>query len=164
MKEMKGMKEMKIMKSRLLVYSSTRLLVYLFTCLLVYCSLFAVSCDSSPVADINGMWQLQTIRNEEGNTQHTDSIFYSFQRDYIFSYTELYTNELGKEDCRQLYGYADYPDDKTVHIIMDKNYHYPEAWNHLPWKGTEVEYRIIELKSKKLVLGYGNETYTFTKF
>ncbi|MDL2241671.1 lipocalin-like domain-containing protein [Bacteroidales bacterium OttesenSCG-928-L03] len=157
MKRMKIMKGMKIMKSRLLVYLSTCLLVYLFTCLLV-------SCDDSHTADINGMWQLRTIQDGEGNVQHLDSVFYSFQRKYVFSYTALITDGLGREAIIELYGYADYPDNETLHILMDETYQSQWALDALPWHAPEVEYKILSLDSKKLVLGQGNEIYSFTKY
>lgn len=140
------------------------LLTVYYLLLTVNCSLFMASCADDDLPNMNGMWQLNTIEKADGTVQSLDSVYYSFQKQTLFSYTALFTNELGHEDHWEVYGYIEYPDDNTLYIILDKSYHDQGIIDRLPWKAIEVEYRIISLKSKKMVLGYGDDVYTFTKY
>ena len=122
------------------------------------------ACVDNDIPNPNGMWQLKTIEDEAGHKHSVDTIFYSFQRQLIFSYTLLTKNELGKEIAEVIYGYADYPDSKTMHIKVDKSYDRPGRTELLLWKDSEVIYEIIKLNSKEMILGYGEEKYFFIKF
>lgn len=123
---------------------------------------FVVSCVDRDIPNMNGMWQLKTIEGVDNSIRPVDTIYYSFQRQRIFSYTILKTNEIGHEEAWVAYGYVDYPDSERMRIVMDKAYE--GAISALLWKDMEVEYEILHLGSKKMVLGYQGERYSFVKF
>ncbi|MDL2323448.1 lipocalin-like domain-containing protein [Bacteroidales bacterium OttesenSCG-928-A17] len=126
-------------------------------------ALCAFSCVDNDIPNTNGMWQLKTIEDKEGIIHPVDTIYYSFQRQCVFSYTSLEKNELGHEKAWVRYGYVDFPNDKLMHIKMDQG-NDEATLNSLPWKGMEVEYEILHLSSKKMTLGFEGETYSFIKF
>ena len=128
----------------------------------IVCSFYA--CVDNDIPNANGMWQLKTIEDKSGNKNSVDTIFYSFQRQVIFSYTLLTKNEIGQDFAEVIYGYADYPDSKTMRIKIDKSYDKPSKTELLLWKNSEVIYEIIKLNSKEMILGYEEERYSFIKF
>lgn len=135
-------------------------LLFFCTCLV----LFLTACEDRDIPNMNGMWQLKTIEQADRTTIAIDTIYYSFQRQAIFSYTRLTTDNWGHESTYVLYGYVDYPSEDKMHILIDSRFDHPSYHDMLLWKGQEVEYNIISLSSKELILGYNDEKYYFTKF
>jgi hypothetical protein len=133
-------------------------------------ALFLLStCSDGNKPEINGMWQLKTIRDENNkHTQYFDTIFYAFQRQSIFSYTQLHEREGEAATSTIIYGYIDFPDNDHLHILPDKGYN--NSIQLLPWNwGKENPYNeathdIVQLDSKNLVLYYDNRTYSFIKY
>jgi hypothetical protein len=118
--------------------------------------------------EINGMWQLKTLSDENQNTQTVDTVFYSFQRQAVFSCTLLHENAAANYSV--IYGYMDFPDDAHLHVLLDKGYF--ERAHLLPWnwggdnKANEVVYDIITLNAKRMVLFHPgkNILYSFIKY
>lgn len=131
--------------------------------LLFYCPFFS-SCLDSDLPNVDGMWQLKTIQDENGNSRAVDTIFYSFQRQKIFSYTLLTKNAIDQDIARVFYGYVYFPAEDTLHIQLDKSYDRPDIHDLLLWKGSEAKYNIIKLSSKELILKQDQETYSLKKF
>ncbi|MCC8146881.1 MAG: lipocalin-like domain-containing protein [Bacteroidales bacterium] len=121
------------------------------------------SCTDGDLPDVNGMWQLKTVENEAGEVQVVDTIYYSFQRQAIFSYTLL--NEVSGKPASTivLYGYVSFPDGNNLTLVMDKQY---DTYNFdvFPRLERNMNYNILHLDSKKMVLFYNGETYNFIKF
>jgi hypothetical protein len=130
--------------------------------------LFFNACSDGDRPEINGMWQLKTIQNVNKNSQTVDTIFYSFQRQAIFSYTILMEEEGRPATYSILYGYIDFPEEDQLHILLDKNYNGNAKL--LPWNWdvenvtNDVTYDIIKLDSKSLILFNNNKTYHFIKY
>lgn len=124
---------------------------------LTFLSIFC-SCTNSDLPNINGMWQLKSAKDTEGNIYNVDTIFYSFQRQSIFSYTLLEN----KDTAIILYGYIDFPSNNLLHIKMDKKNGY--SLNYLPWKSEEITYEILKLSSSELILSCNDSIYNFKKF
>jgi len=125
---------------------------------------FFVSCLDVNLPNVNGMWQLKTIQDENGETQKVDTVFYCFQRQAIFSCTILKGDTSNYSDPTLIvYGYIDFPVKDKIHIQLDKMYEglYEEI---LLWKGMQTEYDIIRLNSKEMILGQDDKKYTFIKF
>jgi hypothetical protein len=127
------------------------------------------ACSDGDRPEINGMWQLKTIQEENQNAQTVDTVFYSFQRQSIFSYTLLYEQEGKASTTVVIYGYIDFPEQNRLHIQADKDSRYYEN-ALLPWNWgkekpeNDVTYDIIKLDSKKLVLFHDGKTYHFIKY
>ncbi|MDR2691501.1 MAG: hypothetical protein LBB73_04280, partial [Dysgonamonadaceae bacterium] len=86
---------------------------------------FFATCSDGDKPAINGMWQLKAIEDSL-HTIPVDTIFYSFQRQSIFSYTILQEKESLPATTTVIYGFIDFPDNNHLHIQLDKN-HYGQA-------------------------------------
>jgi hypothetical protein len=130
-----------------------------FGCLLL---LIFASCLDPELPHINGMWQLKTITDSNNQISSVDTIYYSFQRQAIFSYT-IINNNSDAPQTTIIYGYIDFPDDDKLHILLDKSYQnkYDKL---LLWKGIETAYDIVKLNSKDMILKQDDKTYHFIKF
>jgi hypothetical protein len=121
------------------------------------------SCVDFDLPNVNGMWQLKTIQDGNENVQTVDTVFYSFQRQAIFSYTVLHEKEKKAATADVIYGYVEFPNLNQLHILLDEN----ENWKKdllLLWEGeNNVTYDIVKLDSKKMVLFRNNKTYNFMK-
>ncbi|MDR0799490.1 MAG: lipocalin-like domain-containing protein [Dysgonamonadaceae bacterium] len=128
---------------------------------LTFSLLFFTTCLDRNLPDVNGMWQLKTIEDEQGS-HAVDTIFYSFQRQAIFSYTVLYPPERWPMEKEILYGYIDFPASDQLHIQLDPRYHIIK--NLTLWKDTAVTYTIKELNTHRLVLSHSGVTYHFINY
>jgi hypothetical protein len=126
------------------------------------------ACSDGNKPEINGMWQLKTIQDENQNIRNFDTIFYSFQRQSIFSYTEVHEREGEAATSTIIYGYIDFPENDLLHIQLDKGYY--GAARLLPWNWGkenplyEATHDILKLDSKNLILFYNKKTYSFIKY
>ncbi|MDR0682252.1 MAG: lipocalin-like domain-containing protein [Dysgonamonadaceae bacterium] len=121
------------------------------------------SCLDFNLPNVNGMWQLKTIQDENENIQTVDTIFYSFQRQAIFSYTILQEKENEAETSILIYGFIDFPDNDQLHIQLDEKQ--KNLAHLLIWEGkSDVTYNIVKLDSKKMVLFNDGKTYNFIKY
>jgi hypothetical protein len=138
-----------------------------FVLLLLAILVFSNACCDGDRPEINGMWQLKTIQDENRNSQIQDTIFYSFQRQSIFSYTQLHEKEGQPSRSTIVYGYIDFPDNNHLHILLDKIH---KQYDLLPWNwgkefpSNDVTYDLIKLDSKKLILFHDGKTYNFIKY
>ena len=123
--------------------------------------LFFISCNDPDLPNVNGMWQLKTIEDENHVISQVDTIFYSFQRQAIFAYTILYEKENEAPTADVLYGYVNFPSDKQMILQLDKRYH-PLKHRTL-WNDTIITYDILQLSAKKMVLSEDNKIYSFVK-
>jgi hypothetical protein len=127
------------------------------------CFLIFYACLDTSLPNVNGMWQLKTIQSEDGNIQKIDTLYYSFQRQVIFSYTLLF-HENNNYAAHVLYGYVYFPEEGKMHIQMDRNTNDDDRIQLLPWKDYETYYDIVKLTSKEMVLFSEGKTYNFIKF
>jgi len=101
----------------------------------VLSALLLVSCENFKNYRLDGMWQLKTIEYENGDVDsNIDTVFYSFQRECVFSYIEI-----PQRAFNPFYGYIiDMPSDNKIHIQMDKRW----ANNYYNWpdKNKELDY------------------------
>ncbi|MCL1937136.1 MAG: lipocalin-like domain-containing protein [Candidatus Azobacteroides sp.] len=126
---------------------------------------FLISCLDANLPNVNGMWQLKTIQDENGETQKVDTIFYSFQRQAIFSCTILNGDTSNYSDPTVIvYGYIDFPAKDKLHIQLDKMYENLPYQEMVLWKGMQTEYDIVRLSSKELILRQDEKKYNFVKF
>jgi hypothetical protein len=135
---------------------------------LIITSLCLSSCLDFDLPNVNGMWQLKTIQDENETIQTIDTVFYSFQRQAIFSYTILYEKEKKAAPTEVIYGYVEFPNSNQLHILLDEKEiaKYGKTLNEKLWfwEGeTNVTYDIVKLDSKKMVLFNGGKTYNFIK-
>jgi hypothetical protein len=107
------------------------------------------------------MWQLKTIQDENKNIQKVDTIFYSFQRQAIFSYTILTGTS---SDLPVIYGYVDFPAKDKLHIQLDRMYEQTSEPDRMLWKGMQTEYDILKLTSKEMILEQEGKLFNFIKF
>jgi len=142
--------------------------VLLFCCLLLPVSW--VSCDKFDLYKnhkLDGMWQLKTVQDIDGKVVFVDTIYYSFQRAAVFSFTVL---ETPTHAMQPIYGYVDMPSDDRVHVLIDYNsakggnfewFHKLSGWSSL-----DVTFDIKKYNNTDLVLfDSGNgKTYTLKKF
>jgi len=135
----------------------------LFSILLM---LLFVSCDRYKTYKLDGMWQLKTVKDSSGNETQVDTVFYSFMREVIFSFT---MTENSKSANYPFYGYMDMPSDNQVHVqISNISYtDYIESFLALSgWSSADITFDIKKYDSSNLVLfdnGTG-KTFTLKKF
>lgn len=140
--------------------------ILLFFCLLL--SVLLVSCDQYRDFRLDGMWQLKTVEDVDGNIVQIDTVYYSFQREAVFSYTVL---ENLKYAMPPVYGYVDMPSDNEVHVLIDSRSGSRSGsleWflGLSGWSSHDVIFEIKKYNNTDLVLfDEGNgKTYTFKKF
>jgi hypothetical protein len=124
--------------------------------------LLLISCLDSDLPSVNGMWQLKSIVDEGGNSQTVDTVYYSFQRQALFSYTLLNGNRNMPDPTEILFGYIDFPAENKLHIQIEE--HYKDLLFLLPWHDQQVTYDILKLNSKEMILGQDGVLYNFIKF
>ncbi|GHT42294.1 hypothetical protein FACS189437_10130 [Bacteroidia bacterium] len=130
----------------------------------IFLFFFLVSCLDPDLPHINGMWQLKTIVDEKGNVQAVDTIYYSFQRQAVFSYTVLNANPANPDPTELFYGYIDFPAENKLHILIDEKYIWEASLALMLWHDRQTTYDILKLNSKELILGQDGTQYNFIKF
>jgi hypothetical protein len=133
---------------------------YKWVLVLLFCSLFA--CNHADIPDIDGMWQLKSIRESDGSIQWVDTMYYSFQSQRLFAFTQLNGDVLQSNPTLVLYGYADFPDRDHLHIEMDVQGEY--YFSLLPWQSASVDYFIHKCSAKEMLLEDKGVLYQFIKF
>jgi hypothetical protein len=126
-----------------------------------------ISCLDFDLPRVNGMWQLKTIQDENANVQVVDTIYYSFQRQAIFSYTILNGDISKPYSTVVIHGYVDFPDQDKLHIQIDKLIapgYLAYLEDKILWNGMETDYDIVKLNSKEMILGQNGKLYKFIKF
>jgi hypothetical protein len=135
----------------------------------IFVLIFFNACLDGDKPEINGMWQLKTIQGENSGNGIIDTIFYSFQRQSLFAYTELYETGGKPATSSIIYGYIDFAQgDNRLHIQLDEKYNGSAGlllWN----RGEEspldsVTYDIVKLDSKYLRLFHKGKTYNFIRY
>jgi hypothetical protein len=123
---------------------------------------FFVSCTNSHLPDVDGMWQLKTIEDATGHVQTVDTIYYSFQRQRLFTYTQLNAGPMQFDPTLVVYGYVDFPaKDRMVIHIDASGAGYVSV---LPWHSESVTYAILKLTSKEMILEDEGDIYRFINF
>ena len=139
--------------------------------------LLLASCDNSKSYGLNidnyknypldGMWQLKTVKDANGNEDQVDTVYYSFHREAIFSFT---ITENSKSSLYPFYGYMDMPSNNKVHVLMNGISTEPdliELFLSLSgWSSADIIFDIEKYNQSNLVLfdsGTG-KTYTLKKF
>jgi len=133
-------------------------------------SVLLISCDQIKQYQnyrLDGMWQLKTVQDQYGNIIPVDTIFYSFQRELIFSFTVL---ENSKVALSPVYGYVDMPSDHQVHVSIDEqaagDYEFQRFLSLSGWSSADIVFEIKKYNTSDLVL-FDQEyekTYTLKKF
>jgi len=138
-----------------------------FSCLLSLVLLVSCSYSLDYYKDhkLDGMWQLKTVQDAEGNVTPVDTVYYSFQREVIFSFTILQN----PKQAIQLYGYVDMPSDNQVHVLMDKTFagdNFERFLSLSNWSSADIVFDIKKYNSSDLVLfdSEDGKTYTLKKF
>jgi hypothetical protein len=114
--------------------------------------------------DVDGMWQLKTIESSTGQIRTVDTMYYSFQAQKLFSFTELTADPSKNQLISILYGYVDFPSKDRMVIRLDPAY---KELSHLLPSGSEsTSYFIQKLTSKEMILESEKERdiYRFIKF
>jgi len=137
-------------------------LLYIVLLLLLF-----TACDKYKNYRLDGMWQLKTVVDVNGNENKVDTVFYSFQREVMFSVTILENPEFAK--FPPFYGYMDMLSDNKIHLVINNSADESNvAWflSLSGWSAADVTFDIKEYNGKNLVLfDSGNgKTYTFKKF
>ena len=128
--------------------------------------LLFVSCDRYKTYKLDGMWQLKTVKDSSGIETQVDTVFYSFMREVIFSFT---MTENSKSANYPYYGYMDTSSDNQVHVLITNisNTEYIESFLALSgWSSADITFDIKKYDSSNLVLfdsGTG-KTFTLKKF
>jgi hypothetical protein len=120
------------------------------------------SCIDSNLPNVDGMWQLKTIESKTDPIQIVDTIFYSFQAQQLFTFTQLNAGPMLFEPVFIIYGYVDFPDKNHMVIKLDPSYE--RFFPDMPWDLTNTTYFIQTLTSKKMVLENEGDIYRFIKF
>ena len=130
-------------------------------------ALLFVSCYNYKNYRLDGMWQLKTIQDANGNKNTVDTVYYSFQRETVFSFTVLenpsYTNY-------PFYGYVDMPSGNKVHVLIDNNSagndNFKRFLSISGWSSADIVFDIKKYNHTNLILfDSGNsKTYTLKKF
>ena len=125
-----------------------------------------VSCDNYKNYRLDGMWQLKTVREIDGKEVGVDTVFYSFQREAVFSYTLLDTQKFASYP---FYGYVDMLSDSKIRILINNgsDSSYTEWFLSLSgWSSADIVFDIKNSNNTNLVLfDNGNgKTYTLKKF
>ena len=111
------------------------------------------------------MWQLKTVQHDDGSIVYVDSVYYSFQRKVVFSYTVL----LNPKQAMPIYGYVDMPSENQVHILIDAN----NIGNNFEWflelsgwSSHDIVFDIINYNRSDLVLfdSISKKIFTLKKF
>jgi len=129
--------------------------------------LLLVSCDNYENYRLDGMWQLKTITDINGNESRVDTVFYSFQREAVFSFS-ITENE--KFVYYPFYGYMDMPSDSKVHILLTEISTYPERIELFllfsGWSSADITFDIKNYNNTNLVLfdSESGKTFTLKKF
>jgi len=123
---------------------------------------FFVSCINSDLPNVDGMWQLKTIEDKSGRIQTVDTIFYSFQSQHFFSFTQLNAGTTQFEPVFIMYGYVCFPDKDRMLIQLDPDH--GGLFPLMPWNLERTIYFIRKLTSKEMVLENEGDIYRFIKF
>ena len=127
------------------------------------------SCSGFKTYKLDGMWQLKTVEDNGGNEIKVDTVFYSFERETIFSFTT--TTENSKSASHLFLGYMDMPSGDKVHVqlndIFTGNTENINLFLSLSgWSSADITFDIKKYNSSNLVLfdnGTG-KTFTLRKF
>ena len=136
---------------------------YALLSILLLC--FLISCIDRDLPDVDGMWQLKTIEYKTGQKQTVDTIYYSFQAQRLFSFTQL--NNAGWlqfEPVFIMYGYVDFPD--KDHMVIQLDPAHGGFFPLMPWDLINTTYFIQKLTSKEMILENeeDKDIYRFIKF
>jgi len=115
------------------------------------------ACSDDIEYQIEGMWQLQTIE-ENGITSPVDTVFYSFMKGKVFSYTILIT----PDTARVFYGYIDALSEKEILINIDDKY-FQRLKGNSDWEESQRVFGIESINSRKMILSSERKTYSFKK-
>ena len=117
------------------------------------------ACSDDIEFPIDGMWQLKAIE-ENGITTPVDTVFYSFMKGTVFSYTILKTPDV----ANVFYGYIDALSEKEILIKVDDKYFFERDFiENSDWEEQQQIFGIESINSRKLILSYGEKTYSFNK-
>jgi len=115
----------------------------------------------------DGMWQLKTVEDANGNLSNVDTIYYSFQRETLFALTVLANP---KQAEYPFYGYVEILSGDKVRLTADNknnsDYRMKLFREYSGWSSLSVDFDIIKYNKSDLVLfdGGNGKTYTLKKF
>ena len=116
------------------------------------------ACSDDIEYQIDGMWQLQTIE-ENGITSPVDTVFYSFMKGKVFSYTVLRTPDA----ANVFYGYIDALSEKEILIKIDDKYFSEYFQGISDWEKQQRVFGIENRNTQKMTLSSEGKTYSFKK-
>ena len=139
---------------------SSRIRLYLLLTIIVS-SLIVYSCSTDDNSKINGYWKLTNIQLPDQTNIAIDSQFYAFQEKYVFSFTRL----IKSSEANISYGYADYPEDGKVRIVMDSNHLEESDFESVTyWKTLQPTFTIYKSTSSQLILEKGDTLFILKKY
>jgi hypothetical protein len=115
----------------------------------------------------DGMWQLKTVQDVDGNLSNVDTIYYSFQREVLFALTVLANP---KQVEYPFYGYVEILSDNKMRLTADNkndnDYRMKLFLEYSGWSSLSVDFDVIKYNKSDLVLfdGANGKTYTLKKF
>ena len=130
-------------------------------------TILLVSCENYKNYKLDGMWQLKTIKDTNGKITQVDTVFYSFRREVVFSFTITENSQFASYP---FYGYMDIPSGDKVHVLMHGISIDPDRIELFlllsGWSSADITFDIINYTNTSLVL-FDNEngkTFTLKKF
>ena len=112
-----------------------------------------ISCNDDTSHQLNGMWQLKGVSNEDKNIVSVDSVFYGFQSERIFSFTILKSDD----ESDIYYGYIDFPTDNTIHIAIDRNYQKEQFLKYSGWNGFSETFSLVINNNEATLVSEANQ-------
>ena len=134
---------------------------------IILSALLLASCDNYKNYRLDGMWQLKTVKDMNGNETQVDTVFYSFQRETVFSFTIL---ENSKSASYPFYGYMDMPSDNKIHVFMNGISIDPDRIKLFlslsEWSSPDITFDIKSNSNSNLVLfdSENGKTFILKKF
>jgi hypothetical protein len=116
-----------------------------------------VACSDDIESRIEGQWQLKTME-ENGVVSQVDTVFYSFMRGRVFSYT-LLTNP---DETLVYYGYVDNLSEEKIPINIDNAY-IDDLMKISDWQRKQRTFDVLHVNDKNLTLSADNKIYSFKR-
>ena len=117
-------------------------------------------CDNSLEQKLEGKWQLKEVKQQEGQVERVDTVWYNFQTS-LFEY-QLYVPAL--DSMRNLYGYKTLLGADSLELELISYFNTTQDFLPLTdWSAPKRLFRIVEQRGDRLVLESDGKEYHFKK-
>ena len=117
-------------------------------------------CDNSLEQQLEGKWQLKEVKQQEGQVERVDTVWYNFQTS-LFEY-QLYVPAL--DSMRNLYGYKTLLGADSLELELISYFNTTQDFLPLTdWSAPKRLFRIVEQRGDRLVLESDGKEYHFKK-